>query len=121
MAADFEAELKHGENVTMIDHTPGSAVAAGAVVVQNSVPFVCHDAIAASKLGALAAYGGVYRCEPDAAIAVGKPVWWDDTANQVTETATSNEHFGFTVSASYESDSLVDVLHAPQGLVGAIV
>lgn len=120
--ADFEAELVQGHDApVMVDHTPGSAVSAGQVVNVGHVPMVAHKAIAAGAKGALGAHGGVYRCEPDAAIAAGQPVWWDDTANQVTETASGNNHFGFTVEASYESDALVDVLHAPQALTGAIV
>jgi predicted RecA/RadA family phage recombinase len=120
MPADFEAQLVVGQAVK-VKYTPGSAVAAGTVVVLNSVPFIAERDIAANRIGALAAGGAVYRCEPAAAIAVGKPVWWDNTNNVVTETATSNTHFGFTVGASYESNTLVDVMHQPQGLIGAIV
>lgn len=120
MALDFQARLVHGD-AQMVDYTPGSDVAAGTVVVQNSVPMIAHRDIEANKKGALAARGGVYEVACNAAIAAGKPVWWDDTNNRVTETATSNAHFGHSIAASTDSNTVVRVLHAPQALVGAIV
>jgi predicted RecA/RadA family phage recombinase len=113
------AKYRHGEPV-MVDYTPTSAVTAGDVILQGVVPMVAHKDIAANKLGSLASRGGVYRLTPAAAIAVGKTVWWDVAAKKVTETATSNAHFGYTVIASFSGDTLVDVQHSPVGIVGAI-
>jgi hypothetical protein len=42
----------------MVDWTPGSAVAAGDIVVDGGRCFVAHHAIPANKLGALAAPSG---------------------------------------------------------------
>ena len=114
----YQARYKQG-NPCFVDHTAASAIAVGDVVVQGHVPMVAHAAIANGADGSLSVGGGIYNCASDAAIAVGQPVWWNDTDNEVTETASGNNHFGFTVAASV-SDK-VDVFHAPQGLTGAIV
>lgn len=101
----------------MVDHTPSGAVTAGDGVVVNDKIFVAHSDIAANALGSVAAGGGVYRGNANAAIAKGKLVYWDDSANEFTETAGSNKKFGVTVSASAASDADIDVLHTP-GTVG---
>ena len=76
----MQAKFRHG-NPLMVDYTPSGAVAAGDVVVIGSVPFVAHNAIAADKLGALAARGGVYRGVGTNGVTEGEEVFWDDTAN----------------------------------------
>lgn len=101
-----------GEPV-FVDYTPGAAVTAGDVVVQNNLPCVAHVDIANGELGALSVGGGVYLCTGDAAISVGKKVYWDDTNNKVTETATGNKGFGWTVSACSGDGSTCRVYHAP--------
>ena len=109
----FQARLHHG-TPRMVDYTPSSAVAAGDVVVLGTVPHVAHLDIAANRKGALAAYGGVYQMLAAAAIAVGKKVYWDDTANRITETGTSNTAFGWSESAASGTDTNLYVLHQPQ-------
>lgn len=116
----YQARFKHGDP-TFIDITPGSALVPGEVLVTGNVPVIAHEALASGVVGAVAQAGGVYECVCAAAIANGKALWWDDTNNRVTETATSNTHFGTSVSASYTSDTRVLVKHEPQGLTGAIV
>ncbi len=117
----YQARFLHG-SPRFIDYTPGSAVSAGDVVVLGDTPYVAHDDIAANEKGALAAGGGVYEVTPAAAVANGgEPIWWDDTNNQGTETATSNTHLGSSVGASYSSDTKLAVLHNPQSVTGAIV
>lgn len=113
-----EAQFLHGYPL-MVDHTPGSAVAAGQVVVVSNTPYVAHLDIAANKLGALAARGGVYKGAAAAAVATkGIKIYWDDTANEFTATATGNKHFGFSAGASYDGDAFVNVEHAPLGESG---
>lgn len=111
-----QATFLSGEPI-MVDHTPGSAVTAGDVVIVNDKAFIAHSDIAANALGSVAAGNGVYRVTANAAIAKGKLVYWDDTNNEVTETASSHKKFGVTVSASAASDATIDVLHTP-GTVG---
>lgn len=108
----FEAQLVSGSPI-MVDYTPSSDVAAGAVIVTGDTPRIAHSAIASGKLGALAARGGVYKVAADAAIAADKKVYWSDSANKVTETATSNKGFGYTVTASAADADIIEVLHSP--------
>lgn len=108
----FEVTARLGDPI-FADYTPGSAVAAGAVVVLNNMPVVAHVDIAANELGAVAVWGGVYEATGDAAISVGKKVYWDDTNNKVTETSSGNKGFGWTVSACSGNNATCLVLHSP--------
>jgi predicted RecA/RadA family phage recombinase len=108
----YETVFIQGEPV-MVAYTPGVAIAAGQVVVQNNMVGIAHQPIAANALGDLAVMGGVYQCTADAAILVGKKVYWDDTNNKVTETVGSNKVFGWTVSASGANNDPIRVLNVP--------
>jgi predicted RecA/RadA family phage recombinase len=110
-----QATFHHG-NPVMEDYTPVSAVAAGDVVVVGDRPCIAHTAIAANRLGALATGGGVYKVTGDAEIAAGKKVYWNDSANKVTETSTSNKVFGYTTTDSaFGADGDVSyVRHEPE-------
>lgn len=116
----MEATFKQG-NPLMVDHTPTSAISAGDVVVINSIPFVAHKDIAANEKGALAMGGGVYELTADAGtIEPGDKVYWDDTANKITEVDTSgdvNAMFGFVLPDSDPSADGEKVLvkHDPDG------
>ena len=114
-----EATFKHG-NPLMVDYTPVSAVAAGEVVEVNDVPFVCHTAIAANELGALAAGGGVYEVTTDGTTDTGgDTIYWDDTANKVTTTSAGNPHWGYTLpgqGATSDGD-LIHAIHRPSNVV----
>jgi predicted RecA/RadA family phage recombinase len=109
-----QADLRSGSPI-VVDYTPTAAVAAGDVVVVGDYPFIAHLAIAANKLGALAAGGAEYKVTANAAIAAGKKVYWDDTNNKVTETATANTPFGFVSphNAAAADGDLIDVVHCP--------
>jgi len=109
-----QADLKNGSPL-MADYTPGSAVTAGDVVVVSQIPCVAHSDIAASELGALAVGGGIYTTTGDAAIDAGDKVYWDDSEDKVTETASGNPHFGFVAPGSSCSGDggTVDVIHNP--------
>lgn len=104
---------------TMLDYTPGGAVSAGDIVVVGDTVRVSHHDIAASKLGALAAYGGVYDCPKatsgGSAMSDGKVAFWDTVALVITTTPNGNTKvFGVTAGASADADTTQRVLHMPQ-------
>jgi predicted RecA/RadA family phage recombinase len=106
-------------NPIMVDHTPGTAVAAGAVVVVDRSPRIAHRDIAANTLGALAAKDGIYNFVADGAIANGRKVFWNAAASKVTLTATGNLVIGIAVTASGADGDTIYVLHEPDGNVAA--
>jgi predicted RecA/RadA family phage recombinase len=110
-------DYKNGAAV-MADHTATAAITAGDVISIGNVPAIAHSDIADTELGALAMGGGIYSTIGDAVIAAGVKVWWDGTS-KVSETATSSDHFGFTVSACAADAGAVDVMHNPGGTNGS--
>lgn len=107
-----EATMHYEDGVMTIPYTPsGADVAAGQVVPRTVGVGIASRDIPDGILGALNINGGVYTVTADAAIATGKNVWWNDTANKVTETATSNKYFGITVSAAAADGDPIDVHH----------
>ncbi len=105
-----EAVFKHG-NPIMVDHTPGSAVAAGEVVeiTANTFAGIAHSAIEASRKGSLSLGPGVYEFTADGALAIGAIVYWDTTANKVTATATNNPKIGTALTATTADGQKIDV------------
>jgi predicted RecA/RadA family phage recombinase len=107
-------------DVNMIDYTPGSAVAAGAVVELGTECYVAHTAIAANAVGALAADGGVYDVVKEATtFAIGDPVYWDAGGDPVGGTENSgaanaitgsNIYMGIAIVAAGATDATVRVL-----------
>lgn len=114
MAAN-EAIFVQGDP-SMLDYTPGSAVAGGSIEVIGDLPLVAHRDIAANEKGALAAFGGVYRILADAAISQGVKVYWNDSTNRVTVTASGNKVFGYVVpgGASSGAGAYATVFHHPE-------
>lgn len=97
-----------------IDHTPGSDVTAGDVVVQGDLVGIAKLDIAADTLGALAVTG-VFDLPKttgvDEAISVGSKVYWD-AGNSVATTfdnAGANVYLGKTVTAAGDDDATVRV------------
>ncbi|MFB3894548.1 MAG: DUF2190 family protein [Phycisphaerae bacterium] len=95
-----------------IDYTPGSAVTAGAVVVQGELVGVARVDIAANALGALAVVG-VFDF-PKAtgggtAITAGANCYWDAANSRATTTATGNKLIGKCVKAAADADALVRI------------
>ena len=97
-----------------IDYTPGSAVSAGAVVVQGDLIGIAKVDIPANKLGALAVEG-VYDVPKatgaSTAISAGVNVYWD-VAEQVAKTNSetgANKLLGKTVAAAGDSTATVRV------------
>lgn len=110
-----QAQYLHGDYVK-VDYTPGSAVTGGDVVVVGDRPLIAHRDIAANELGALATGGGVYEVTADAAISAGVVVYWNDTSNKVTTTASTHKVFGYVTpdsSAAADGD-LIKVQHTPK-------
>jgi predicted RecA/RadA family phage recombinase len=95
-----------------IDYTPGADVAAGDVIVQGDLVGVARLDIKASRLGALAV-DGVFDFAKGTgggtAIAMGTVVYWNDTTNQATATATGNKKIGTVVRAAADADATVRV------------
>lgn len=95
-----------------IDYTPGADVAAGDVVVQADLVAVAKQPIKANQLGALAVAGVFDFAKATGggtALATGTIVYWDDTANVATATATGNKKIGKVVKAAVDADATVRV------------
>jgi predicted RecA/RadA family phage recombinase len=95
-----------------IDYTPGGAVAAGDIVVQNKLFGVAPKAIAANALGSLA-IEGVFDLPKEVntgtALTVGTKVWWDAGNSVVFTTESSNCRVGTVVKAAADADATVRV------------
>ena len=95
-----------------IDYTPGSAVAAGQVVVQGDLIGVARTPIAANVLGSLAIEGIFDFPKSTAggsALAAGATVYWDATNSVATATSTGNKQLGKVVAAAADADATVRV------------
>jgi predicted RecA/RadA family phage recombinase len=113
------------------DYTPGAAVAAGEVVVQNSMPGFARSDIAASALGSLGLAGKWRIVKANGAINPGVAVYWDADGNPqggtagsgcATTTSTGNTFLGFAEVAAGASAEYVDVIvgAAPVTLQGLL-
>lgn len=97
-----------------IDYTPGSAVAAGAVVVIGDLVGVAKQPIAANALGALAV-SGVFDFPKatgvGSAITAGATLYWDEGDQQAkTDSETgANKLLGKTTAAAGDDDATVRV------------
>ena len=93
-----------------IDYMPGAAIAAGDVVVQGDLVGVAKRPIAANELGAIEVEG-VFDFAKNTGVAytVGQILYWDDTNNVVTTTATGNKQIGKSVRAAASADTTVRV------------
>jgi len=102
-----------------IDYTPGSAVAAGQVVVQGSMIGVSKTPIAANALGALAVRGIFDVVKANEQQALGAALYWDADGNPyngtagtgcATTTSSGNTFIGFAQVAAGATDEVVRVL-----------
>jgi len=97
-----------------IDHTPGSAVSTGDVVVQGDLIGIAKLDIAANALGALA-LDGVFDFPKSTgggtAIAAGAKVYWDvgDTEAKEDAEAGANKYLGKVVAAAADAAATVRV------------
>lgn len=93
-----------------IDYTPGSAVATGDVVVQGDLVGVVKRPLAANEAGAIEVEGVFdFSKATNVAYTVGTILYWDDTNNLVTTTATGNKQIGKVVRAAATADTTVRV------------
>ncbi len=95
-----------------IDYTPGADVAAGDVVVQSDLVGVAKQPIKANQPGALAVEGVFDFAKATgggSALAAGATVYWDDTANVATATATGNKLIGKIVKSASDTDTTVRI------------
>lgn len=102
-----------------IDHTPGSAVSAGDVVVQGPLVGVATRDIAASALGALAVEGIFDVAMAAVTITAGAAIYWDADGDPVggtagtgaaTNVATGNTFMGFAIAARADTATTVRVV-----------
>jgi len=94
-----------------IDYTPGSAVAAGDVVVVGTLVGIADEAIDANRKGALA-ISGVYKIAKEATateFAAGAAVYWD-AADGECNTDSGNPFIGKAIAAAAATDTHVYVV-----------
>jgi predicted RecA/RadA family phage recombinase len=103
-----------------IDYTPGTAVAAGQVVLQGTLIGIATVAIAANEKGSLCTRG-IFNVPKDSSnlSAVGTAIYWDADGNPVggtagsgcfTSTATGNTFAGWCLETAGASVGDVDAL-----------
>lgn len=111
MPAAASVVLFHHGNPAMVDHTPGSDVAAGAVVQTADTLRICHSAIPANRLGALAAGDGkgVYRGLADGAIPADKKVRWNSATGKLS--LTLGVAIGVSINATAADNDVLTFRH----------
>lgn len=112
-----DSYFRHG-NPIMIDYTPsaGNISAGEFVLIGNTTGLTCgiaHNDIENTVLGAVAAGGGVYRCQVAANYPAGTKVHKPSGNALLTSTATNNAQVGFTLEAAAAANAWVNVLHHP--------
>lgn len=104
------AEAVYVQTGDRIDYTPGSAVAAGEVVVINGLCFVAVNDIPANTLGALYTRGVFdVALAGSLAVSVGDEVFFVEASNYVNKTESGNIFFGRAVKAAEADDPTVRV------------
>jgi predicted RecA/RadA family phage recombinase len=95
----------------MVDYTPGSAVTAGAVVVQGDLVGVANLDIPAGKLGAITVVGVFDVTKGSETHSVGDLLYWDVADGQATSDSDSgtNKYIGKAISAAASGDSTIRV------------
>lgn len=94
----------------VLDYTPGSAVAAGAVVVIGSVGIgIAQNAIAANTKGSLIVDGVIEHAKATGAVTFGAKVYYDATNNVLTTTASGNTLAGWAVEAAASGDATAKI------------
>lgn len=102
----------------MADYTPGTAKVAGEVVVVGEENRIVHSDIEANQLGAIALPCGsaIYRGPKSTAASSGWNdgvlLYWDDTNDQVTKTASTHKKLGYAVGPTVDADTYGYFRHA---------
>ena len=93
-----------------LDHTPGSAIAAGEVVVIGGIVAIADADIAANTKGALA-LEGIYEvpCKAADDISAGDLLFWDATNGEATLTESTHKPIGYALADATTNVVLVDV------------
>ena len=113
-----QTTFRHGQPI-MIDYTPGAGnVTAGDVVMLGNLTGltcgIAHVDIENTKLGALAAGGGVYDAINLNNAANYAKVYWDYSVDKITSVSTNNSQFGFVVDdGGGGANSTARALHWP--------
>ncbi len=97
-------------------YTPGSAVAAGDVVVIGEIVAVAPRVIEASVLGSVTIEGVMTFPKATlstSAIAQGVKVYWDASGEVITTTASTNKVAGVAHEAAAAADATVNVKLEP--------
>lgn len=103
--------IQHGD---AIDHTPGSALSAGDVVVQGELVGVAKQDIPASTLGSLSVTG-VFDFPKatggSTAIGAGLDVYWDEGNTEATTDSAAgvNKKIGRSILAAADADTHVRI------------
>jgi predicted RecA/RadA family phage recombinase len=93
-----------------IDFTAATAVAVGDVIVQGDLVGVVTRTLAIGELGSLIVEGVLdFNKLTNVAFTVGTILYWDDTNNVVTATATGNKAIGKVVRAAATTDPTVRI------------
>ena len=107
---------------TSVDYTPSSDVAAGQVVVQNSLIGIAKVPIPAHTLGALATAGVFDVVKETGALNAGAALYWDVDGDPqggeagtgaATATSTANSFAGFVLTAAGSADETVRMILIP--------
>lgn len=94
----------------MIDYTPSSAVAAGAVVVLGTVGVgIAQTAIAANVKGSLVVDGVIEHAKATGAVTAFAKVYYDATNNVLTTTSSGNTLAGYAVAAAASADATATI------------
>lgn len=94
----------------VLDYTPSSAVAAGAVVVLGTVGIgIAQTAIAANVKGSLVVDGVIEHAKAAGAVTLWAKVYYDATNNVLTTTSTSNTLAGYAVAAAASGDATATI------------
>lgn len=90
---------------TFIDYTPGSAVAAGALVLCTDRVFFCPRALAANELGSLMTEGVIrYEKTTGEAWTLGQKLFWNSETGKLTTTSSTFKVAGYAAAAAASGD-----------------
>jgi predicted RecA/RadA family phage recombinase len=93
-----------------VDYTATAAVAVGDVVVQGDLVGVVTRPLAISEVGSLIVSGVLdFNKLTNVAFTAGTILYWDNTNNVVTATATGNKLIGKVVRAAATTDPTVRI------------
>lgn len=97
-----------------IDYRPAAAVAAGDVIVLETLIGIARLDIAANTLGSLAVAGVFDAPKATGAVTAGSAVYWDAANSQVTTASIGNPYLGKAILAVGETDETARfLLNAP--------